>query len=263
MALPPKKPGAPRLGGLPEAVPSEFESGKEKLANERLADVLSELEEELEEVKVKYDMYFIGAERMEPSRRRDDLKRAIERVRNAFTRNAGIRFRIQTLHARYLSFERLWMRSAREKEAGTYRRDLLKARRKAAEARGQRLPGQAAAAGGAASPGVPAQTPAEAKTPIPVLTPGIVPARPIPPPLPAKGPPAGAMSDVELRTLYESYVAAKRSCNEDVSRVTLESLARTVAKQAPQIAAKYRAKKVDFKVSIRDGRAVLTAVPRT
>ena len=141
MALPPKKPGAPRIGGLPgTTVPSEWETGKEKLANEQLADVLDALEEELEEIKVKYEMYFIGAERMEPSRRRDDLKRDIARTKGAFTRNAGIRFRIQALHARYLSYERLWLRSAREKEAGTYRRDVLKARRTTAEERG-RIPG--------------------------------------------------------------------------------------------------------------------------
>ena len=52
----------------------------------------------------------------------------------AFTRNAGLRFRIQSLHARYLSYERMWLRSAREKEDGTYRRDLFKARLHAKEA---------------------------------------------------------------------------------------------------------------------------------
>ena len=71
------------------------------------------------------------------------------------------------------------------------------------------------------------------------------------------------MSDAELRTLYESYLAAKRSCNEDTSRVSLESLARTVNKQAPEIAAKFKARRVEFKVAVRDGRAVLTAVPKT
>jgi hypothetical protein len=264
VALPPKKPGGVRLGGPSGPDPFEPETGKEKLASERLADVLGELEEELEEVKVKYDMYFIGAERMEPARRRDDLKRNIERVRNAFTRNAGIRFRIQTLHARYLSYERLWTRSAREKEAGTYRRDLLKARRKAAEARGQKLPREGPGTARPAETPVreeagPADVPLAAPTPAPseILAPPPV----RPPPLPARAPAAG-MGEAELRILYESYVAAKRSCNEDASKVTLESLARTVNKQAPEIAARYKAKRVEFKVAIRDGRAVLTAVPK-
>jgi type IV secretory pathway VirB10-like protein len=251
VALPPKKPGAPRIGGVPGNVPPEWESGKEKLANEQLADVLAALEEELEEIKVKYEMYFIGAERMEPSRRRDDLKRSIARLKNAFTRNSGLRFRIQALHARYLSYERLWLRSAREKEAGTYRRDVLKARKKAAER-------------GPAPESIPASEPTalpEATAAVPAAAPPVpVPARP--PPLPTQRAPAAAMSDAELRVLYESFLAAKRSCNEDVSKVTFESLSRTVNKQAPEIAAKFKASRVEFKVAVRDGRAVLTAVPK-
>jgi hypothetical protein len=258
VALPPKKPGAPRIGGPSGTVPSEWETGKEKIANEQLSDVLDALEEELEEIKVKYEMYFIGAERMEPSRRRDDLKRDIARLKGAFTRNAGIRFRIQALHARYLSYERLWLRSAREKEAGTYRRDVLKARRKSAEERGRKdAPEAEAATPAKPAPASPVATPPPARPAPPV----VARAAATPPPAPAGPPPP--MADAELRTLYESFLAAKRSCNEDVSRVSLESLARTVNKQAPEIAAKFKATRVEFKVAIRDGRAVLTAVPKT
>jgi hypothetical protein len=247
VALPPKKPGAPRLGGSPGTVLPEFETGKERLANDQLTDAAAALEEELEEIKVKYEMYFIGAERMEPARRRDDLKRAIARLKNAFTRNAGIRFRVQALHARYLSYERLWLRSAREKEMGTYRRDVLKARRKAAEARG---PG--GAEGDARAPAVPERAAVPAQPPpLPV-------ARPTQPATPA----AATMTEPELRALYDAYVAAKRSCNEDVSKVSYEALARTVSKQTPEIAARFKAKRVEFKVSVRDGKAVLTAVPK-
>ena len=171
MALPPKKPGGPRVGGAAATVPPEWETGKERLANDQLSDLAGSLEEELEEVKVKYEMYFIGAERMEPSRRREDLKRNIARLKNAFTRNAGIRFRIQALHARYLSYERLWLRSTREKESGTYRRDVLKARRKAAERTG--APGPVAAAPEVVPPPVtaPTPTPTPAPTPAPVRHP--------------------------------------------------------------------------------------------
>jgi hypothetical protein len=194
VALPPKKPGAPRIGGLPGNVPPDWETGKERLANEQLTDLVGSLEEELEEIKVKYEMYFIGAERMEPARRRDDLKRSIARLKNAFTRNAGIRFRIQALHARYLSYERLWLRSTREKEAGTYRRDLLKARKKAADRKEAPEAGEAVPEPPAISPAAPA---------------------PVPSPLPP-----------------------------------------------PPVAARFKAKRVEFKVAVKDGKAVLTAVPK-
>ena len=70
------------------------------------------------------------------------------------------------------------------------------------------------------------------------------------------------MSEPELRELFDAYVAAKKRCNEDVSRLSYEALARTVNKQAPEIARKFQAKRVEFKVTVRDGKAVLTAVPK-
>ena len=303
MAQPPQRPGVPRIGG---GQPPELETGKERLANERLQDACKELEEELEEVKVKYDMYFLGVERMEPARRREDLKRAVARLQTAFTRNAGLRFRIQALHARFLSYERLWVRSAREKEEGTYRRDILRARRKAAArapgtdgpkgalARGRRGALEAEdvdldglgdemgeeAAGAAATPdealpgtgagppdGVRASNapPAASSS----LASGTPPARAAPPPQgrPAAAPPAPpplpGLAEAQMRALYEAYVAAKKRCNEDTSKVTYEAVARSVNKQIPEIARLYKAREVEFKVVIKDGKAILKAVPKT
>jgi len=71
------------------------------------------------------------------------------------------------------------------------------------------------------------------------------------------------MSEQQLRALYEAYVAAKKRCNEDVSRVSYDALAKSVAKQVPELIAKYKARTVEFKVVIKDGRAILKAVPRT
>jgi hypothetical protein len=181
-------------------------------------------------------MYFIGAERMEPGRRREDLKRNIARLKNVFTRNAAIRFRVQALHARYLSYERLWLRSTREKEAGTYRRDVLKARQKATAGRGKKVE---AAVETVQPPPLPV-----ARAPQPVMA------------------AAATMTEPELRELFDAYVAAKKRCNEDVSKLSYEALARTVNKQAPEIARKFQAKRVEFKVTVRDGKAVLTAVPK-
>jgi hypothetical protein len=246
VALPPKVPGRP---GAPPTIEDSIAA---KHASDILADECGSAEEDLEALKARYEQYFLGIERREPARERGEMKRRVEKLKESFTKNAGLRFRLQTLHARFLSYERLWLRSTREKEAGTYRRDLLKARRKAAER---------AEAGEAPGTPEPPQAPPPDPTPSPATSPAMARARP--PPLPAPTGPAPAMSDAELRVLYESYLAAKRSCNEDVSKVTLESIARTVNKQAPEIAAKFKAKRVEFKVAVRDGRAVLTAVPKT
>jgi len=284
VAPPPQKPGVPRIGGPPLG---DFEGGKEKIANERLEEVCGELEEELEEIKVKYEMYFLGVERMEPARRRDELKRNIARLKNAFTRNAGIRFRIQSLHARYLSYERMWMRSAREKEDGTYRRDLFKARRRriqeSAAARGE-APKRTALDSedvdlsdfgassdgdedGAPPPPEPAAAPTEpppvaAKPPLPSERPAAA-ERAVPVAPPAAPRAAPGLSEGQMRSLYEAYVEAKKRCSEDVSRLTFDAVARSVNKQIPEIVTRYNAKEVEFKVVIKDGKAILKAVPKT
>ncbi len=70
------------------------------------------------------------------------------------------------------------------------------------------------------------------------------------------------MTPAQLRSLYDSYVAAKRSCNEDTSRLTYEAVAKTVSRQIPELMTRFKAKSVEFKVEVKDGRAVLKAIPK-
>ena len=249
MAIPPARPGRPGQPGRPGPAPVESEAdalARSKREKEILGLEVKEVEEELERVKARYDQYFIGYERREPRRERDEIRKRVMLLKEAFTRNAALKFRIQALHARYLSYERLWVRSAREKEEGTYRRDIFKARLRA------KGPGEATPEAGTTAPppapGVPA-----AATPPAQVAPAA--ARP-PAPQPA------ASGDGQLRALYDAYVAAKKQCGEDVSRLSYDAVARTVTKQIPELMAKYKAKSVDFRVEVKDGRAVLKAIPK-
>ncbi len=238
-SLPPKPGMKGPPGALQDPRAQEEAERQDRHRNEDLGDACAKIEEELEALKARFEMYFLGIERREPARERQEMKRRVAHLKNQFTRNTGLRFRIQTLHARFLSYERMWLRSAREKEEGTYRRDILKARRHAQlEERKQAEKVQEAAAARGAT------TAPEAK--------------PSPPP-PS---PMGGMSEAQLRSIYDAYVSAKKRCNEDVSRLSYEALAKTIAKQVPELLSKYGAKSVEFKVVIKDGRAVLKAVPR-
>ncbi|WP_242334087.1 MULTISPECIES: MXAN_5187 C-terminal domain-containing protein [unclassified Anaeromyxobacter] len=247
---PPARPGAPLAKG---ALGAEDPLSRSRRGKDELAEAVQGLEEELETLKARYEQYFLGIERREPVRWREELKRNVARVKGAFTRNAGLRFRIQALHARYLSYERLWMRSAREREEGTYKRDLFKARlhARAKAERAQEASGKAAAEGSGPAPVEPAAA----------ASPPAVPAR-TRQPAPARTPAPGGVGEAQLRALYEAYVAAKKQCNEDVSRLTYEAVARSVAKQVPELMTRFKARSVDFKVEVKDGRAVLKAIPK-
>ena len=255
MALPPRIPQKPGFGQAPPA--SEDAIAKSRREKDELEAEASRLEDDLEELKARYEQYFLGIERKEPARAREEMRKRVLRVKEAFTRNTGLRFRIQSLHARFLSYERLWLRSAKEKEEGTYRRDLFKAR---LHARGKEPvapppePKPAPTAGPAAPPRAGAPAPIAAPPPAaPRAAAARAPAAPATP---------GAMSEAQMRALYNAYVAAKKSCNEDTSRLTYDALANTVSKQLPELMSRYKAKSVEFKVDVKDGKAVLKAIPK-
>jgi pyruvate/2-oxoglutarate dehydrogenase complex dihydrolipoamide acyltransferase (E2) component len=249
VALPPPRP--PQRGGLSPKPPPKDEDAIARARREKdaLEGECQALEEELEALKVTYEQYFLGVERKEPVRRREELKKRVLRVKEGFTRNTGLKFRLQSLYARFLSYERLWLRSAREREEGTYHRDLFKARMHARKQEAAAPP----------PPQEQEQAPAPAPEP-PAARPVAPRARPAAPARPAAAP--GAMRDAEMRALYDAYVSAKRSCNEDVSRLTYDAVAKSVSKQIPELMARYKAKTVEFKVEVKGGKAVLKAIPK-
>lgn len=100
--------------------------------------VLSDAEIQLSRVKHLYDQYFQGIERIEPQIPRKQLDRALHQLRKAQPRNTALRFRFQTLIQRYTTLQTYWRRVARQIEEGTYRRDLLRARKRREAARAER-----------------------------------------------------------------------------------------------------------------------------
>jgi hypothetical protein len=276
VALPPPRPPQ-RGGGLASGKPppaSEDALAKSKREKDELEVQCQALEDELEELKVRYEQYFLGVERKEPARQREELRKRVLRVKETFTRNTGLKFRMQSLYARYLSYERMWMRSVREKEEGTYHRDLFKARLHARKEEPAPPPPEKPApklpAGKAPQPASKPAAAAPAPAPQRPAAAGAVPQRPAAPAdaqraaaRAAPPPPApGGMRDAEMRALYNAYVTAKKRCNEDVSRLTYDAVANSVSKQIPELMTRYKAKSVEFKVEVKGGKAVLKAIPK-
>lgn len=100
--------------------------------------VLSDAEIQLSRVKHLYEQYFQGIERMEPQIPRKRLDRSLHQLRKSQPRNTALRFRFQTLIQRYTTLQTYWRRIARQIEEGTYRRDLLRARKRREAARAER-----------------------------------------------------------------------------------------------------------------------------
>jgi hypothetical protein len=194
--------------------------------SEEVGKEVDAIEADIAALKVAYEQYFLGAERMPPTKQHADLKKRVQRLKGAFTRQTAMKFRVQGVHSKFLSYERLWARTLQEMESGTYKRDVFKAK-----LHQQKKAAPAAAQAGAAGPtGAP--------------------------------PPPGTLSDSRLRAVYEAYVLAKQRCQEDTSKLSFETLAANLRKQVPELMKKHKANGVDFKIVIKDGKAILRAVPK-
>jgi hypothetical protein len=108
---------------------------------------LEELESRLERLRIKYDQYFIGIEKMLPFVQRKDVDRRFAQLHKEQFRNGGLRFRFQTLVQRFTTYQTYWGRIIRQIEEGTYKRDLIRAQRL-----GRKLEQPAAAAAEEAPP---------------------------------------------------------------------------------------------------------------
>ena len=217
----------------------------------------AEVAQEVEDVEVllhalrgQYEQYFMGIERRPPVWAHEQFKKRLNALKTVPARNSALTFRIQSLQATALTYERLWSRTLQEIEDGTYRRDIFKAR-----LRRKSKP---------ETPAGPAPTPAAKKA-----TPGKgadaeAPATPAPEPQIhiAGTEPPDPLSENRLRGVYRAYVEAKRRCNEDTTRLSFDAVVASLKRQVPELLERHNARDVEYRVFVKDGKAILRAVPK-
>ncbi|MGE6760379.1 MXAN_5187 C-terminal domain-containing protein [Corallococcus interemptor] len=124
--MPPPDNARSSAKGGGRSAPQDASSSSEAALHE-----CEEMEAAIAELRNSYEQYFMGMERQAPIRAHEDLKKRMFKLKGAFVRSTAVKFRVQSLHNKFLTYERLWTRTLQEIEAGTYRRDLAKARRRA------------------------------------------------------------------------------------------------------------------------------------
>ncbi|HWT85961.1 MAG TPA: MXAN_5187 C-terminal domain-containing protein [Myxococcales bacterium] len=103
-------------------------SGTQQLPQEKYAQELAELDEAITNLHVLYEKYFLGIDRKPPDMERKRVSEKAREMRNTSVRNTALKFKVNSLFAKLLSFERMWDRTLREIEDGTYKRDVFKAK---------------------------------------------------------------------------------------------------------------------------------------
>ncbi len=91
---------------------------------QKIDQVLSEIQQEMKELEIRYKQYFAGVEKREPQRSRTELARRIRHFTNRPIFQTDIKFRYQGLASRFYSYSQYWDRILRLMDEGKYHRHL-------------------------------------------------------------------------------------------------------------------------------------------
>jgi hypothetical protein len=212
-------------------------------------DHLDGIEEEIELLKVAYERYFNGVDRIPPAREHDAVKLHIRNLARMHTGSTAVRFRAQGLKARLITYEQYWTRILGQIERGTFKRILAVSKRREFEIRRNRSPD---ATQTHAEPQPEAKHAAEPDAPT-TLSPRTPSGRVALP----DGLDAG-----EARALFKQFVAAKKAAGEPVSGLTYGRLVEKLAKEVPKLQEKH-GDAIRFEVSTEGGKVRLRARRRS
>ncbi len=259
------------------------------VSREGIAARLDEMERKLERMRGLYESFFMGIERSPPDVLRRDLNRQILEIQQVPISNASLRFRYQALTQRWVLLITYWNRTMREIEAGTFSRDMAKAKRhltskgtsaitleealamgipvsrarafvahqqavqdrRVSSAQAKATAAVAGEAGGAAAPAAPA----EPKT-APPAAPATSASSGGPPPIPLPG-----LSDAEMQEAYRRYLEAHQNAGTAGQPPPMDKLRRNLAKQLPQILSANNCSRVRLDIAVEDGKVRLRAWP--
>lgn len=91
-----------------------------------IPDDIEQLEKSLKELTIKYEQYFLGMEKREPIRLREEVERLARKHTASAISNTMLQFRYNTLKSRLASYRQHWNRTNRMIEEGRYSRDRFK-----------------------------------------------------------------------------------------------------------------------------------------
>jgi hypothetical protein len=256
------------------------ERGPVEMAPAAFTEELESIEKDMNELRAQYELFFMGVERVEPTIQKDVLRARLRRLRDEKINNNALRFKLQALNARLISLNNYWGRVNREREAGTYFRDVQKAKKRTAEhealellkQKGKKKKGLDEQAQTAAAESPEGEGEALNETQLREEGQSAAETSPL---MPRSAQPrtntsmvgrpsaqsAADLTEPKLKQIYQAYTTAKKRCGEKVD-LRFEDMAAALKKQVPELMKSTGAQAIEFKVVIKSGKAVLKAIPK-
>jgi hypothetical protein len=186
---------------------------------------LEEFEQEIFQLKIEYDKYFNGFERIEPAADRDRARRTLHELELDCPNNTAQAHKMRSLKARFSAYELYWQRNLVQIERGTHPKFKFRAAAKDRERQAHEETARKDAAAREAHE-------------------------------------RARREDKAWKAVFDSYLDARRSCGQS-TEVPFEAVRDTLKKQVAAIKEKTGCKSVKFRVAVEDGKAKVKAIPVT
>lgn len=185
---------------------------------------LDEFEQAIFLLKIEYEKYFNGIEKLEPQSQRDRLRRHLFELQQELPNNTAQQHRFKSLKARFQSYELYWQRNLVQIERGThpkfkFRADARDRARQFATEDAMRRE----------------QAARQQNT-------------------------DRRREDRAYHALFDKYLEARRSCGQSTD-LEFDKVRTALKKQVAQIKEQTGARSVKFRISVEDGKAKVKAVP--
>ena len=191
-------------------------------------DPLDLFEESVRKLKVAYDLFFAGAQKLPPTTERKRLEALIHELAKEKMRDNARRFRFNTLLGRFNQFRELWARKMREREEGPIE---FRKRRQAMEEFTAPPPEEKPQRERVTS------QPGDSYVTV-----------------------TAAARNEAIRQLHQQITAAQQQLGKG-SVLSLEQVSSMVDKQAEAMKERYGVKAIAFRVETTDGKVKLKAKP--
>lgn len=199
-----------------------YEKAAEKTVDDIKKDIQF-LEKAVIELKVLYEQYFMKILKREPFKLRMDVERTIRDYAQEPIQNTTLKFKYNTLVARYSSFKQYWNRTLKQIDAGTYVR------------KGE--------GGGAGALKKPMESTLER-------------------PKPSGNSGGAGKPTADSRDSYDTFIKARTECGESTKGVTREAFKASIQNQEKKMAEKYGTTNLETKVFVKDGKTIVSVKPK-
>jgi len=195
---------------------------------------LERIEDGIRKLKIQYELYFVGAEKLPPTKLHEELDKQVKKFANMNFQRPADRFYFNNVHTRYNTYSELWNKQLRMREEGRLPSGRPAVRSVPANGRaaGRDNAPAARVAGGVRQPS------ADGAVSISL----------------------DAMEDGSLRRLHERFGAARVQTGQGEAPA-YERFRDQVRAQLEALRQKGVSGKVEFRISVQNGKVSLKAKP--